>query len=72
MSRTIKGGKGPGYDYWKSRHPTLTHPCRYTKTQTHRHERRVAKQRIREDIVGADASDDLLVASSVCATDVEI
>lgn len=48
VSKTIRGAKGPGYDYWTSRHPTLTRPGRYTKTQTHRHERREAKKELEE------------------------
>lgn len=41
MSRTKKGGKGPGYEYWKSRlHPQGETPGRLTKRLTHRKERR--------------------------------
>lgn len=48
MSRTIKGSKSPGYDFWKSRHPTLTVPCPFTKKQTHKHERKRAKNDLRK------------------------
>jgi hypothetical protein len=45
MSRTNKGGKGPGYEYWGSRSKKfrLTKPGRFSKTQTHRQERRENK-----------------------------
>jgi hypothetical protein len=46
MSRTKKGAKGPGYEYWGKR-PGPRDPGRYSKTQTHRAERRAAK-RIKE------------------------
>lgn len=43
MSRTIKGAKGPGYDYWGRR--ALSGNCGYgkdVKVRTHRIERRKA------------------------------
>ena len=45
MSRTKKGRKGPGYEYW-SRRPSkgITTPGRKTKIITHRQERRIAKR----------------------------
>ena len=50
MSRTIKGSKGPGYEYWKSRlHRWGELPGRRTKTLTHRKERRSAKTLCRID-----------------------
>jgi hypothetical protein len=45
MSRTLKGSKGPGYEYWKSRlHRWGERPGRYTKVRTHRKERRQSRQ----------------------------
>jgi hypothetical protein len=45
MSRTLKGGKGPGYEYWKSRlHRWGERPGRYTKVRTHRKERRRTRE----------------------------
>ncbi len=47
MSRTRKGSKGPGHEYW-GRRPSkgCTDPGRETKTITHRQERRIAKRDI--------------------------
>lgn len=51
MSRTVKGRKGPGYEYWGRRRPPMGQPGRWTKTLTHRLERRVeAKQQIEEQV----------------------
>ena len=50
MSRTYRGDKGPGYDYWGSRHSKLTTPGRFTKTQTHRQERRISNQEVEDYI----------------------
>ncbi len=48
MSRTEKGSKGPGFEYWKSRHPKMDRPGGKgndnTKRMTNRYERRKAKQ----------------------------
>jgi len=46
MSRTVKGKKGPEYEYW-SRRPSkmkFPPPGKETKTITHRQERRIAKR----------------------------
>jgi hypothetical protein len=47
MSRSRKGQKGPGYEYWGRRAngegKWLRDPGRATKTQTHRRERRAGK-----------------------------
>lgn len=46
MSRSIKGSKGGGYEFW-SRRPFSGHGCgREIKTLTHRAERRIAKRGI--------------------------
>jgi hypothetical protein len=48
MSRTIHGSKGPGYEYWASRWRRYgEQPGRFTKTKTHRFERRHGKEDIR-------------------------
>lgn len=43
MSRTKKGKKGPGYEYW-SRRGEFRQPGRWSKVRTHREERREGKQ----------------------------
>lgn len=44
MSRTHHGGKGPGYEYWKSRYESGGERLgRFTKNLTHKLERRTAK-----------------------------
>jgi hypothetical protein len=50
MSRTKKGSKGPGYEYW-SRRPSkgITAPGKETKTITHRLERAAAKRKLDEE-----------------------
>jgi len=64
MSRTNRGEKGPGYDYWTSRLPG---PCgmipgRQTKKWTARHERRKDKDKCRDpeevDDVGGERPPD--------------
>ncbi len=57
MSRTYHRSKGPGFEYWASRlHPGGEDPGRWTKTQTHRKERRDAKKQIEVDVLAeADA-----------------
>lgn len=48
MSRSNRGSKGPGYEYWASRwHPGGELPGRFTKQKTHRFERRNAKEELR-------------------------
>jgi len=45
MSRTRKGGKAPGSEYWKSRlHRHGESPGRVTKDLTHRKERREKRE----------------------------
>ncbi len=52
MSRTHHKSKGPGFEYWASRlHPYGEEPGRWTKTQTHRKERRDAKEQIKADVL---------------------
>lgn len=47
MSKTIKGKKGPGYEYWSKR-PTKggTSPCKENKIKTHRLERKQFKKEL--------------------------
>lgn len=50
MSKTIKGGKGPGYDYWSRRnYKGLTTPSSDNKKITRRFERRVGKQNLKNE-----------------------
>lgn len=47
MSRTLRGSKGSGYDFWGRR--ALSGDCGYgkaVKVITHRKERRIAKRRL--------------------------
>lgn len=56
MSRTKKGNKGPGYEYWgrRSALPKVDRePGPFTKRQTHHAERRVAKRVITEEVSDA-------------------
>lgn len=52
MSKTKKGSKGPGYEYWGRRTwgkgKWLSDPGRYAKVQTARKERRISKQIVKE------------------------
>lgn len=53
MSRTIKGGKGPGHEYWGrcySKSGNLVQPGRKTKKITNRAERRIARQKATCDV----------------------
>lgn len=43
MSRSVKGAKGPGYEYW-GRRSEYRQPGRWSKIMTHRKERRDAKK----------------------------
>lgn len=49
MSRTIKGSKGPGYDYWSRRHPGngIIGHGKKVKKRTHKYERQKAKEECR-------------------------
>lgn len=45
MSRSVKGAKGAGYEYWTKRnYKDMTRPGTISKKITRRHERRTAKQ----------------------------
>lgn len=45
MSKTIRGEKGAGYEYWKSRlHRHGEIPSKLTKKRTHRKERKQNKK----------------------------
>jgi hypothetical protein len=43
MSRTKTGAKGPGHEYW-GRRPGPRDPGRFSKTITHRCERRASRK----------------------------
>ena len=55
MSRTKKGGKGPGYEYWSARPGnrcggTLSpNGGKHTKKRTHKAERQQGKQESKDD-----------------------
>ena len=46
MSRTKKGAKGPGYEYWSKRPCAGDSPGRITKKITHKKERMSNKQEV--------------------------
>ena len=47
MSRSVKGAKGAGYEYWSRRtYKDMTRPGQISKKITRRHERRQGKQEI--------------------------
>ena len=49
MSRTIRGSKGPGYDYWSRRYRNAggtNCPSKGVKRRTNRAERRIARQNV--------------------------
>lgn len=50
MSRTNRGDKGPGYDYWSRRHPSngIAGYGKPIKKQTHKYERQKGKDEIRD------------------------
>lgn len=51
MSRTKRGGKGPGYEYWSRRCPTFfLDPGKESKRLTKRYERRQAKADIERQL----------------------
>lgn len=52
MSRTKKGTKAPGHEYWGKRPVSRNHggtPGRITKTRTHRLERIEGKKKVKEE-----------------------
>lgn len=50
MSRSRKGSKGPGYEYWSRRYPSCASPSKYKygKKLTHRYERRMGEAQTKE------------------------
>ena len=46
MSRTKKGNKPPGFEYWGKRPPSMSVPGKDTKQATHQIERAQAKQEL--------------------------
>lgn len=51
MSRTERGQRGPGYEYWSRRIKAMLNPGRWAKKLTHRFERRQAKNTLRKEDV---------------------
>ena len=50
MSRTVKGGKGSGFEYWGKRPNKYVSPGRTAKTITHRIERARDKDALRREL----------------------
>lgn len=53
MSRTRKGTKPPGYEYWSKRPFSISGPGAFAKRRTHRGERAEGKKQAQEGIGGA-------------------
>lgn len=49
MSRTRKGSKGPGYEYWGRRPTKGRDPGKTTKKTTHRMERAEGKREAKDE-----------------------
>lgn len=47
MSRSKKGSKGPGHEYWSKRPGSMAVPGEFSKNRTHRLERLEAKKAAR-------------------------
>jgi hypothetical protein len=58
MSRSVKGSKGPGFEYWSRRFRCPTPPGPWSKKWTHRLERRRAKQEVAAQIGQPEEEDD--------------
>lgn len=53
MSRSKKSSKGPGFEYWGKRPISAEHgaiPGRFTKTRTHKIERKKNKKLIKKEL----------------------
>jgi hypothetical protein len=48
MSRSKKGGKGPGHEYWSKRPFSGVNPGKENKKITHRIERARSKQKLKK------------------------
>jgi hypothetical protein len=59
MSRTKKGSKGPGYEYWKSRLGGIEDPGAVTKKLTHKKERNRSRENVRRVADGNMSPDTL-------------
>jgi hypothetical protein len=54
MSKTKKGKKPPGYEYWSKRPNSVSSPGRKNKKITHRIERAQAKEKLAEEIKSSE------------------
>jgi hypothetical protein len=50
MSKSVRGGKGPGYEYWSKRPNKYASPGKSSKIITHRVERRQSKDVVRSEV----------------------
>lgn len=59
MSRSRRGGKAPGYEYWSRRlgNGACPQPCKEVKVRTHRIERLRDKQIVRDELDINDSKD---------------
>ncbi len=64
MSRSQKGSKGPGYEYWSRRPMAGMNPGAETKRLTHKLERLEAKDEIKEQIEENTMTDHDLMAEA--------
>jgi hypothetical protein len=51
MSRTNRGGKGPGYEYWSRRLGGAPIPGKFNKKRTHKIERAANPEIIKQELV---------------------
>lgn len=67
MSRTKKGQKGPGYEYWTKRPGNKPGgiPGAFTKKKTHRLERQDNKETTKEEITQEEKSVDIIQVHEV-------
>ena len=60
MSRSRKGKKGPGYEYWSKRPMAGSPPGRISKTITHKKERAIQRKSTRAAVDAADKEEEEL------------
>jgi hypothetical protein len=49
MSKTKKGAKGPGFEYWSKRPNSMSQPGKASKKVTHKKERGQSKKAIKKE-----------------------
>jgi hypothetical protein len=67
VTRTRKQTKAPGYEYWGRRPASSRSPGRYTKTTTHRAERRMDHEEIERQLAEEKKENDRELAEVLAA-----